>query len=176
MFSYGRLLFWAYEKTYENFEFLGPSPIDYDTHKAYGECVWEELCEFNLRDNLKEGKTKVGIIFNTDPHTEDGEHWVALYMDLKKGKIYYFDSYGEEIPSQIDKFSDNVIKQANSIGRNNFKKHISKKRHQFSESECGMYSLYFLIQMLKGTTFKKFTSKRIKDSYMMKLRKIYFNQ
>ena len=26
-----------YEKTYENFEFLGPSPIDYDTHKAYGE-------------------------------------------------------------------------------------------------------------------------------------------
>ena len=66
-----------YEKTYEDFEFLGPSPIDYDTHKAYGECVWEELCEFSLRDNLKEGKTKVGIIFNTDPHTEDGEHWVA---------------------------------------------------------------------------------------------------
>ena len=52
----------------------------------------------------------------------------------------------------------------------------NKRRHQFSESECGMYSLYFIIQMLKGVTFKKFTSKRVKDSYMMKLRKIYFNQ
>ena len=25
-----------YEKTYKCFEFLGPSPIDYDTHKMYG--------------------------------------------------------------------------------------------------------------------------------------------
>ena len=165
-----------YEKTYENFEFLGPSPIDYDTHKAYGECVWEELCEFSLRDNLKEGKTKVGIIFNTDPHTEDGEHWVAMYMDLNKGKLYYFDSYGEEIPGQIEKFADNVIKQANSMKRNNFKKYISKKRHQFSESECGMYCLYFIVEMLKGKPFSKFNGKKkIKDSYMIKLRKLWFN-
>ena len=165
-----------YEKTYENFEFLGPSPIDYDTHKAYGECVWEELCEFSLRDNLKEGKTKVGIIFNTDPHTEDGEHWVAMFMDLDKGKLYYFDSYGEEIPEQIDKFADNVIKQANSMGRNNFKKYISKKRHQFSESECGMYCLYFIIEMLKGKSFSKFNGKKkIKDKHMIKLRKLWFN-
>ena len=33
----------TYEKANDSFEFLGPSPIDYDTHKAYGECVWEEL-------------------------------------------------------------------------------------------------------------------------------------
>ena len=165
-----------YEKAYEDYEFLGPSPIDYDTHKAYGECVWEELCEFSLRDNLKEGKTKVGIIFNTDPHTEDGEHWVAMYMDLNKGKLYYFDSYGEEIPKQIEKFADNVIKQANSMGRNNFKKYISKKRHQFSESECGMYCLYFIVEMLKGKPFSKFNGKKkIKDSYMIKLRKLWFN-
>ena len=53
-------------------------------------CMGRIMCEFNLRDNLKEGKTKVGIIFNTDPHTEDGEHWVAMYMDLNKGKIILF--------------------------------------------------------------------------------------
>ena len=28
-----------YEKTYQCFDFIGPSPIDYDTHQAYGECV-----------------------------------------------------------------------------------------------------------------------------------------
>ena len=47
-----------YEKAYKCFEFLGPSPIDYDTHKMYGECVWEELCEFNLGKTIKEGKQK----------------------------------------------------------------------------------------------------------------------
>ena len=41
-----------YEHIYPNFEFIGPSPIDYDTHLSYGECVWEELCKFNLQNNI----------------------------------------------------------------------------------------------------------------------------
>ena len=28
-----------YGSAYRDFEFLGPSPIDYDTHKYNGECV-----------------------------------------------------------------------------------------------------------------------------------------
>ena len=47
-----------YEKTYKSFEFLGPSPIDYDKHLAYGECVWEELCEFSLKKLWKIIKQK----------------------------------------------------------------------------------------------------------------------
>ena len=47
-----------YEKTYKCFEFIGPSPIDYDEHLSYGECVWEELCKFNLQNNIQRGKFK----------------------------------------------------------------------------------------------------------------------
>ena len=36
-----------YEKAYKCFDFMGPSPIDFDTKTLYGECVWEELCNFN---------------------------------------------------------------------------------------------------------------------------------
>jgi hypothetical protein len=166
-----------YERTYKCFDFIGPSPIDYDKHVAYGECVWEELCEFSLAKQLKEGKTKIGIIFNLDPHHKPGSHWVAMFINTRKREIYYLDSYGEKIPRQIDKFANKVKKQSLNIGNNKeYKLLINKRRHQFSESECGMYSLYFIIQMLKGTTFKKFTSKRIRDKYMIKLRKIYFNQ
>ena len=166
-----------YERTYKCFDFIGPSPIDYDKHIAYGECVWEELCEFSLKKQLKEGKTKIGIVFNLDPHNKPGSHWVAMFIHTKKKEIYYLDSYGEKIPRQIKKFAKKVQKQSLKIGdKKEYKLIENKRRHQFSESECGMYSLYFIIQMLKGTTFKKFTSKRIKDNYMMKLRKIYFNQ
>jgi len=42
-----------YEKKYKCFDFLGPSPIDYDTHMLHGECVWEELCHFNLNKQIK---------------------------------------------------------------------------------------------------------------------------
>tara|TARA_Y100000768_G_scaffold388779_1_gene387106 strand:+ start:4979 stop:5869 length:891 start_codon:yes stop_codon:yes gene_type:complete len=166
-----------YERTYKCFDFIGPSPIDYDKHIAYGECVWEELCEFSLKKQLKDGKTKIGIVFNLDPHHKPGSHWIAMFIHTKKKEIYYLDSYGEKIPRQVKKFAKKVQKQSLKIGdKKEYKLIENKRRHQFSESECGMYSLYFIIQMLKGTTFKKFTSKRIKDNYMMKLRKIYFNQ
>ena len=165
-----------YEKTYKCFEFIGPSPIDYDTHLSYGECVWEELCKFNLQNNIQRGKFKVGIIFNLDKHTKDGSHWVALFINIKKHKIYYLDSYGEKIPRQINKFANKVKKQARSLNLPKFELLENKKRHQFSNSECGMYSLYFIIEMLKHDDFNKFQKKRIKDDYMKKLRKIYFNQ
>ena len=138
-----------YEKTYKCFEFIGPSPIDYDTHLSYGECVWEELCKFNLQNNIQRGKFKVGIIFNLDKHTKDGSHWVALFINIKKHKIYYLDSYGEKISRQINKFANKVKKQARSLNLPKFELLENKKRHQFSNSECGMYSLYFIIEMLK---------------------------
>ena len=166
-----------YEKTYKCFDFIGPSPIDYDKHVSYGECVWEELCEFSLNKQIKEGKTKIGIIFNLDPHHKPGSHWVAMFINTKKREIYYLDSYGEKIPRQINKFANKVKKQSLKIGnKKEYKLIENKRRHQFSESECGMYSLYFIIQMLKGYPFSKFLKKRIKDKYMIKLRKIYFNQ
>lgn len=165
-----------YEKTYQCFDFIGPSPIDYDTHQAYGECVWEELCKFSLAENLKKGKTKIGIIFNLDKHDKEGSHWIALFIHTKKREIYYLDSYGEKMPRQVAKFVNKVKKQANSIGKGPYKVIENRRRHQFSESECGMYCLYFIIEMLKGKSFNKFLNHRIKDERVIKLRKVYFNR
>ena len=165
-----------YEKTYKCFDFIGPSPIDYDKHVAYGECVWEELCEFSLNKSLAEGKRKIGIIFNLDTHDKPGSHWVALFIDTKKNNIYYLDSYGDNPPRQIKRFSEKVQNQSLKVGnKRKYKFLVNRKRHQFGNSECGMYCLYFIIEMLKGRNFNKFLKKKIKDKYMEKLRKIYFN-
>jgi len=163
-----------WEKADKHFEFLGPSPIDYDTHKVFGECVWEELCKFSLRNCKRRGITKVGIIFNLDKHTQSGSHWVAVYLDLVKHKIYYFDSYGDDIPDNILKFCETVVIQGSNF-REKYEILVSRKRHQYSNSECGMYCLYFIIQMLNGTKFQKFQKIKIKDSVMLKKRKKYFN-
>ena len=163
---------WEYANP--NFLFIGPSPIDYDEHVIFGECVWEELCKFSLRKYRQKGINKIGIIFNLDEHTEPGSHWVALFIDCLKRKIYYFDSYGDDIPGQIDKFSNELIHQSENFGEK-YEKIISKNRHQYGNSECGMYCLYFIIQMLQGTPHKTFENIRIPDSKMTKMRKEYFN-
>ena len=163
-----------YEKRYRCFNFIGPSPIDYDTHIYEGECVWEELCEFNLKKHIKEGKNKIGIIFNLDPHYLNGSHWVAVFINIKKQVIYYFDSYGEPSEPQIKKFMETVKKQGKQIGIN-FTIKENNIRHQFSDSECGMYSLYFIVEMLKDKDPEYFLNHRIHDKEVMNLRKEYFN-
>lgn len=163
-----------YERRYKCFNFIGPSPIDYDTHIYDGECVWEELCEFSLKDHIKNGKNKVGIIFNLDPHYLNGSHWVAVFINIKKKIIYYFDSYGEKSEAQIKKFMETVKKQGKSLGID-FTIKENSIRHQYSDSECGMYSLYFIIEMLKDKDPEYFLKNKIHDKEVMRLRKEYFN-
>jgi hypothetical protein len=167
-----------YEAAYKCFEFIGPSPIDYDTHKLYGECVWEELCHFNLEDQIKNGKMKIGVIFNLDPHNKGGSHWVSLFINIKKKTIFYFDSAGDEIPAQIMKFVNSVKTQGQQL-----KKPINftfdqnyPVEHQYGNTECGVYSLYFIVHMLDDKITGHYLKTHIlKDEYMQNFRKVYFN-
>ena len=166
-----------YEKKYKCFEFIGPSPIDYDTHKLYGDCVWEELCHFSLENQIKSGKTKIGVIFNLDPHYKGGSHWVSLFINIKKGTIFYFDSAGEPIPQQIKKFVDSVIEQGNTT-KISFKFDQNYPvDHQQNNYSCGVYSLFFIVHMLEDKiTSHYLKTHRLKDSYVEKFRRIYFNE
>lgn len=168
-----------YEKSYKCFEFMGPSPIDYDTHKIYGECVWEELCHFSLLEQMKKGKTKIGIIFNTDPHYKPGEHWISLFINIKKAQIFFFDSAGNKVPKHIQKFVNDVVEQGLKL-----KKPIHfvfdqnyPVEHQYKNTECGIYALFFIVHMLQDKITGNYLKTHIlKDEYMQKFRKIYFNE
>jgi len=163
-----------YEKYYKCFEFLGPSPIDFDHHKLYGECVWEELCKLNLSDMIKRHKNKIGIILNTDPHYKEGEHWIAMFINIKQKYIIYFDSNGNPPPPEVTKLIDNITNQGKQIGIT-FDILINELEHQQTDSECGMYCLYFIIQMIKDINKDYFIKNKITDEEVFKLRKQYFN-
>ncbi len=163
-----------YENAYHCFEFLGPSPIDYDEHISHGECVWEDLCEFDLKKTIERGKKKIGVIFNLDEHDKSGSHWVAMFINCNLGIIYYFDSYGDPAPKQIRKLGWEIQKQSEKIGKR-YKYKSNKIRHQYTESECGMYCLYFIIELLKDKPFD-FFNKRILDKKVISLRNKYFNK
>ena len=164
-----------YEKKYRNFEFIGPSPIDFDKHLLYNECVWEELCKFDVRKLVRRGKNKIGIIFNLDPHYMDGSHWISMFIDLQKRFIFFFDSTGDPIPDEIKTLMERIVNQASAIGIK-LKEIINDKEHQRKDTECGIYSLYLIIELLEGRrTPQYFLTHRIPDAEMEKLRKIYFN-
>ena len=138
-----------YEKMYPEFKFIGPSPTDYFV-KEYGDtCVWEELCKFNLQALIKKGKTKIGVVFNLDPHYKSGSHWVALFINTLARTVYFFDSTGARIHKHINRFRKEV--QAQAISQLNQKYEFDtnyKVEHQYNNTECGMYVLFFIITML----------------------------
>ena len=163
-----------YEKAHPNFVFLGPSPIDFDKRLEYGECVWNELCNFSLEKHIKRNKHKIGVIFNTDTHDLAGSHWICLFINVKKKFIYFFDSNNNRIPKEVMKFVKKVIKQGNVLGIKH--KYIKNKiQHQKTDTECGMYTLYVIIQLLLERMTPEMFDKRVPDEEMKYLRKRYFN-
>jgi hypothetical protein len=179
-----------YQKTYKNFLFLGPSPIDFDTHlpERDNKCVEMDICNLSIGEQLKRNKTKIGIIFNLDKHDESGSHWVSLFIDLEEYVIFYFDSAGQSIPKEIEVLKNRIMDQGKELESPIHFKYYDNKGvyHQRGNTECGMYSLFFIITMLTSETefhknmtmkdkLKLFRSKRIPDKYVEKYRKIYFN-
>jgi hypothetical protein len=192
-----------YQQTYSpKFIMLGPTPIDFDTKKNNGQCVWNELCQLSLSNQYDKGVRKIGIIYNLDTHRGSGTHWVSMFIELPdendendenpkhKPFIFYFNSTAQRMPKEINKLIKRLQKQFM-----NFKGiHLpvyknTKKQHQHSNSECGMYSLFFIITCLTRKTdlmpdkklenedlVELFAGKnRIDDKYVEKFRDIYFN-
>ena len=163
-----------YEHTYPCFEFLGPSPIDFDDNDKDGYCVWPEIKDLNIKKEITNGKNKIGIIFNLDPHYKGGSHWVSAFINIKKGELNYFDSNGENIPRRVKKLMNRLIEQGKELGIK-FELNINKREHQREDTECGIYSLYFVTRRIEDKPFKYFTDNRISDEEMMRFRKRFFN-
>ena len=160
-----------YKEKYTDFDFIKPSPIDFDTKIGY-KCVTEDICHLNLEDYTKKGIYKLAIPLNLDKHTGNGFHWVVLYIDLKRKFLYYFDSAKNEIPDEVDVLIDRLIQQTPTpLKRLN----NQDKQHQQGNTECGMYVLFFVISMLEGKSPEYFNQRVITDEEVFKCRSIYFN-
>jgi hypothetical protein len=166
-----------YEAAYPWFKFLGVFPIDFSAPDPYSKdggnkCLYKETCNLNLQEEYNKGIRGIGIIFNLDPHFKSGSHWVALYInlqDIQKPFVGYFDSYGYKTPALIARLmrSFKLQIQTCELGSN-------ARRFQYSDTECGMFSLYFIICMICGITFKDFCKDAVSDQFMLELRNVLF--
>jgi hypothetical protein len=168
-----------YQEAYPWFKFLGVFPIDFsapDPYKQDGgpKCLYKETCDLNLKDEYAKGTRGIGMIFNLDPHFKGGSHWVALYIDLhniQKPFVGYFDSYGYKVPPLIARLMRSFKLQINTC-----KLGYNARKFQYGDSECGMFSMYFIVCMMCGVSFKDFCKDSVNDDYMLQLRKILFSK
>ncbi len=162
-----------YELKYPTFEFIGPVPMDFDTKVGFGQCVIDELCKIDLQQLVEKNKTNIGVIFNLDKHTQSGSHWVAMHCSIDNNEIYYWDSYGMKPEKEVVILMNRLKQQGLKIGHN-IKIKINNVRHQYKNSECGVYCIYFLTSLLDGKTFNNIINNIIDDDTMNSKRNSYF--
>lgn len=144
-----------YQDLYKDtFVFLGAQPCDF-----------AKIAKLNYLQ-LKQ-KSHIGIIFNTDKHTQRGQHWLAVFIDNVHKKVDYFDSLGN-MPNK------NIASFLKHFKTYTFK--INRKEFQKGNIECGVYSCYYIIQRLNGLSFEQITERIITDKMMSDYRYFLFRK
>lgn len=165
-----------FEKVFANYHYLGTFPIDFDKKSHTGECLVSALCSLDIKSLYDKGTTQIGIIFNTDLSTGPGKHWVAVFCDIgsefEYPRITYFDSYSQKPEKEIQVLMRRWKARWDQLGIH--KKPMvltyNKTRHQYQDSECGMYCLYFHFCCLLEIPMEK----RIPDSVVRGFRGMLF--
>ncbi len=159
---------YQYEEKYPEFKFLGAVPIDFMDLDYLG------FNKLNLNELEKNNIKKIGVIFNTDKSFQSGKHWISLFCDLENGLVYFSDSMGIKPPKEVDNFMKLLEKYLKQKKLNNVVVKYNKTQHQKGNSECGVYSINFILRLLKGKTFEHITKKRLTDEQVNKCRITYF--
>lgn len=127
---------------------------------------------------IHNGKTykSFGCVVNTMKMSGDLTkvgHWVAVFGDFRNPHktIEYFNSSGRSAPSEMWSWMNKSAKSvSNCIALN-----ASNIQHQRSETECGIYAVYYITARVCGLSYKKFRETTISDERVNKFRKNMFN-
>lgn len=144
------------------YKFLGVHPIDFTANKN-GTCLYSSICALNIKPYIDNKIKYLGLITNLDKHNEPGSHWTSTFIILdpkiKAYGAYYYDSNAVKTPSYVLTFINNVKSQLDKIYENKvFKITYNKTRHQFKNTECGVFSIMNQLCWLKGLKKNKNTS------------------
>ena len=160
-----------FEELQPQFKYMSSYPIDFartDINSLL------QLKPSDIIKQYKRNKKTFGIVFNTDKHTCAGKHWIAMFIDTKSKTIEFFDSYGHNPPKEIQTFMNKLQKEFKDKLNLKMKLRVNRKRHQFKNSECGVYSIHFVVQRLLGNSFDQVVNDIIDDDTMNGNRNVYF--
>ncbi|XWV26159.1 putative thiol protease [Tupanvirus soda lake] len=157
-----------YENIYKKFKFFGAVPLNCN------ELSFCSLYKLDFDNYYKNDVHQVAVVFNLDKYGKPGSHWVALYIDIAKGEIYFCDSNGKQPTENIAHIINQFIEfHKKRTGKNAIFKY-NNIPYQKDSSECGVYSCNFIIRKLAGETFDDIINNPLSFQDINSCRNIYF--
>jgi hypothetical protein len=118
-------------------------------------------------------------VVNTDVSTGPGKHWVAVFADCRSASAWtveYFNSAGRPPPRPMVGWMERARAQlAAAPGAPPVATvAVTDVDHQESQTECGLYALFYIRRRLEGTPYTFFAGDRIPDDAMTAFRRHVF--
>lgn len=147
-----------YEKRYPTFKFIGVFPIDFAARHGSGVCIEERMCRLDVSKLHKAGIRRIAMVFNLDKHNQSGSHWVSYYVGMDRSRLnfgaYFYDSVAKAPPPEVQQLTSRLAGQVGTLFTprvaSRFEKRYNVTRRQFKNSECGVFSMHFLVRMIES--------------------------
>ena len=158
-----------------------------DEEKKQGTYNFETIClppiEIRKRTDsganiyVEKGDVVIGKILTKSNKNGDEEIFDCSYT-IKSGEEGFIDRVIEQGTKLNQPIANKIPTALGKAGGIAFKSDYNyPNEHQLTTTECGIYSLYFIVHMLEDKlTGHYLKTHKIKDKYVEQFRKIYFNE
>jgi len=140
--------------------------------------------KMTILGNIKIPYRTFGCAINTDISTGSGKHWMVLFVDMRgnaEWTIEFFNSAGNGPQKSIVRWMQRTKNELELLIKNinrNIKVTIVpiyKIEHQESNTECGLYTLFYIRCRLEHVPYSRFLEgSEIPDESMIEFRKHCF--
>jgi len=189
-----------YQEKYQDFIFLGAVPFDFMELKILGikDINFDELEKegktkiglvINLDEHNQNGSHWVALfadlknkqVYFFDSVGEPPGKKIKWFVNMLVSHMYKKENNNNinigGIMKIINKLKNKKKNIYTSILQNKLSKidiRYNQKQHQFKNSECGVYSINFVVRLAGGETFEEITNNITKDDRMNECRETYF--
>jgi hypothetical protein len=170
--------------------------MDFDNNGDYfGEANLPAILEGRIAADLGTERVRrpfncFGCIVNTDTSSGPGKHWVAVFVDCRPGgsdpwTVEYFNSAGRPPPKPMIKWMERTAARLAEYRTSKAGPltpegvavttvAVTDVDHQESQTECGLYALFYIRRRLEGAPYKLFFEQLVPDAAMTEFRKHVF--
>lgn len=190
-----------FEEPYFYFNYLGSHAIDFEEYdnalkgftitdhlpKGFLGTRVIEIYKAKYEDVLKKPPVRIlGIILNLDDHKSSGSHWVAITITCYQDKripteFSYYDSTSCKSkidcpPDRVKIFYQKVKQQLSAYGYKISELLVNDVQTQFENSECGMYSMRYILMRIHLFDFEESCQNILLDKGMNETRQSIFRK
>lgn len=133
--------------------------IDFDEQRT-------EFSRLDIPGLKRQGFDCFGCVLNTDVSSGPGIHWFCVFGDLRGdvGTLEYFNSSGRRPYEAVTRWRERKKLEALRAGLRLIDVDAVFRRLQFSNTECGVWSLVYIRKRLEGKPPDWLATHRITDA------------